>query len=253
MVGLYEDKENKIRNGTFYLVYPNNKFQTIGKYVHNKKEGVWLDYYSDGSMKDSMNYQDGHQVGISLSWYGNGAGEDSMNVEENGNGVYVSWFDNGQPSSAGRYTAFTSRHGKWQYFHKNGKLSAIELYDHDTLKSKQYFDETGNYLPDTTSHDRDAEFPGGDKAWSKYLSKELYFPSNLELSNSDFAVVVISGIINEEGKVLEAEVTVPFQTRFDEIALDAVKKSPNWLPAIEHNRKVRYRFRQAVSFSQSFQ
>jgi hypothetical protein len=252
MVGLFEDKETTIRNGTFYWVYPDNKFKTIGRYVHNKKEGLWLDYYSDGSLEDSTVYHDDHPIGVSLSWYQNGFAKDSMNMNENGNGVFVSWFDNGLPSSAGRIIDFNKHHGQWQYFHKNGKVSAIEVYDQDTLKAKQNFDESGNQT-DTTNRDREARFPGGEKAWSKYLSGQLKFPSNMELLNSEQAVVVVSATINEEGKVIAAEVTVPFHPVFDEIALNAVKKSPPWLPAIEHNRKVYYHLTEAVTFEQSFQ
>jgi antitoxin component YwqK of YwqJK toxin-antitoxin module len=251
MLGLYEDKENKIKNGTFYWLYPNGAFKQVGKYIHNKKVGVWLGFYDTGVMADSSNYIDGNPSGISLSWYRDGTAKDSLNVNENGLGVYISWFDNGQPSSAGRYIEFNKQHGRWQYFHKNGKISAVELYDRGVLKDKQYFDESGSSM-DTAFHDKSAEFPGGDKAWYKFLSKNLHFPSNTELANSHFAFVVISGIINEEGKVIQVEVSVPFDTEFDAIALKAVKNSPSWLPAINHNRKVYHYFNQCVMFSQSF-
>lgn len=47
MSGLYEDKEATIRNGTFYWFYSNGTTKSVGKYIHNKKEGLWLDYYQD--------------------------------------------------------------------------------------------------------------------------------------------------------------------------------------------------------------
>src|SRR5947199_7863837 len=101
-------------------------------------------------------------------------------MDPNGNGVYVSWFDNGSPSSAGRYVEFNKQQGKWRYFHKNGKLSSLEIYDHGVLKDKNYFDEDGNPITDTTSSDRNVQFAGGEKAWHKYLSQNLYFPSGYE-------------------------------------------------------------------------
>jgi antitoxin component YwqK of YwqJK toxin-antitoxin module len=251
MLGLYKDKENKIKNGTFYWLYPSGVFKQVGKYTDNMKEGIWMSFYDNGVMADSANYKNGFPLGISLSWYRDGTMRDSLNVNESGNGVYVSWFDNGQPSSAGRYIEFDKQHGRWQYFHKNGKISSVELYDRGMLKGKQYFDEGGRSI-DTTSNDKVAEFPDGNKGWQKYLSKNLHFPPNTEIANSHFAFVVISGIINEEGKVAHAEVSVPFNSEFDEIALKAVKNSPAWLPAISHNRKVYYYFSQSVMFSQSY-
>jgi len=103
---------------------------------------LWLDYYQDGSLKDSLNYKDGHFSGISLSWYKNGMIRDSSSIDESGKGLYFSWFDNGNPSSAGKYVEFDKRQGKWQYFHKNGQLSSLETYDQDNLVDKKYFAKT---------------------------------------------------------------------------------------------------------------
>ena len=163
MAGLYEDKESTIRNGIFYWFYPNGTLKAVGKYIHNKKTGLWLDYFQDKSLKDSLNFKDGNSTGISLGWYNTGAARDSLNIDSNGNGVYVSWFDSGNPSSAGKYAEFYKQ-GKWQYFHKDGKLSALEIYDHNVLKDKNYFDEGGNPMSDTTSKDRDVQFAGERKS-----------------------------------------------------------------------------------------
>lgn len=249
MSGLFEDKENNIKNGIFYWFFPDGKIKTIGKYTHNLKDGTWLQYYSNGSLEDSLNYEKGNRRGISISWYLDGKIKDSFNNNENGNGIGVSWFDNGQPSSAGRYINFNNQHGRWNYYHKNGKISAVELYDNGILKDHQYFDEKG-ILSDTSLYNSEAEFPGGTKGWHKYLSAKLYFPGNLNFKNSYTAGIVITGIINEDGQVLNAEVSVPLHPEFDKIALNAVNKSPKWIPAISHNRRVYFYFRQLVTFTQ---
>jgi antitoxin component YwqK of YwqJK toxin-antitoxin module len=249
MSGLYEDKENNIKNGTFYWYFPDGNIKTTGKYVHNIKEGTWLQFYSNGSLQDSFNYKNGYLNGISLSWYRNGSAKDSFNINENGSGVHVAWFDNGQPSSAGRYINFNNQQGRWNYYHKNGNISAVELYVNGILKDKQYFNETGT-LADTSLQDGEATYPGGSKEWSKYLSSQLYFPRNLTFKNSYTAGIVITGLINEDGHVLDVEVSVPLHPEFDKIALKAIKKSPKWIPAVSHNRKVYYYFRQLVKFTQ---
>lgn len=252
MVGLYEDKENTIANGTFYYFYPNGTLKSSGRYNHNKKTDLWLTYFQDKSLKDSLNYKDGNLIGISLSWYSNGYIRDSVNVDQKGNGVYVSWFDDGNPSSAGKYVDFGKKHGKWQYFHKNNQLSCYEIYDRDELKDKKYFDENGKPLNDTTSHNSEAYFPGGNKGWSKYLAKNLFFPSNYEIQNNSQIIVVVSGTVTDEGKIIDIEVSVPVAAAFDKIALDALRKSPNWIPAVLNNRKVYSSFSQSVIFSQSY-
>lgn len=251
MAGLYEDQENTISNGTFYWFYANGAIKSVGRYVHNKREGIWLSFFQDRSLKDSSIYKDGNLI-RSLGWYSNGYPRDSLNIDAKGNGVYVSWFDNGNPSSAGMYVDFNKYHGTWQYFHKNGKVSSAEVYDHNVLKDKHYFDESGNPMSDTTSRDREAYFPGGNKAWSKYMSKNLHFPANYEIHNNHQIINVVTGTITDEGKVIDIEDNVPVAEAFDKLALDALKNSPNWMPAISHNRKVYDTFSQSVNFSQSY-
>jgi hypothetical protein len=167
-----------------------------------------------------------------------------------GSGVGIRWFDNGSVSSAGLYASDRKANGKWQFFHKNGKPAAIEIYNDGALVNKQYFDENGNNIPDTANKDHIAEFPGGNNAWLKYLQKHLYFPDQYQIKNSDHAVVVVTFTVDEDGNVIEAEASTPFYPAFDRIAENVVRKSPKWLPAINHNRRVKDRFTQAVIFQQ---
>jgi hypothetical protein len=57
-------------------------------------------------------------------------------------------------------------------------------------------------------------------------------------------------MIDEEGKVQNLYVSIPFHPVFDKIALRMVQESPKWLPAISHNRTVSTWFTQPVSFVQ---
>ena len=250
MDGFYEDSACKVPSGPFHYWYPNRLPESIGLYRKGKKQGQWLSYYSSGMMRDSTVYnEDGRPMGIRQSWYRNGYPLDSAIYNPDGSGTGISWFDNGNPASGGRYAPGGKPVGKWQYFYRNGGTSAMETYDHEgKLMDKQYFDEKGAPLTDTTNKDRQAEFPGGLKAWGTYLSKALYFPDNYQFTNGDQAAVVIDAAIDEDGKVVDAEVATPFYPAFDKIALDAIQRSPRWKPAIEHNRPVRYSIRQPVIF-----
>ncbi len=103
-------------------------------------------------------------------------------------------------------------------------------------------------LTDTTCTDRKAQFEGGDVAWSKYLSEQIYFPSEYKIINADMAKVVVSFCINEEGEMENVFASTPFEKVFDSIAVKAIKKSPKWIPAISHNRRVKSTFSQVVNF-----
>ncbi|MGI8951919.1 MAG: energy transducer TonB [Chitinophagaceae bacterium] len=249
MDGTYEDSNCKIENGLFYFFYANGELQSAGKYVHGKKQGPWLSFHANKLMNDSTVYENGNPVGTSISWYANGIMSDSAQWNNDGSGVKVSWFENGSVSAAGRYSAGEKLNGKWQFFHKNGRLSSLETYKDSVLVDKEYYDEEGN-LTDTTNKDREATFPAGNKAWQQYLGKHLYFPSQYKIENADKAIVVVDAIIDEEGNVTNVQVSVPLYPAFDQIAVNAVSKSPKWLPAIQHNRRVQYFVRQPVAFAQ---
>lgn len=253
MVGLYEDKACTQKNGVFRFYYPNGSIKSYGAYDHNKKKALHVDFFNDGSVKDSAFYAEGHKTGTSAGWYQNGNPEYALTLDENGNGTYTSWFDNGQPSAAGRYKNFTQKNGRWQFFHKTGKVSAVELYDSGVLRSSQFFTEEGSPETDTSHIVQSYSFPGGNKAWSKFISDNLYFPSNLDIKNGYRAVLLISATINEEGKVVDIEVDLPLHPQLDKIAIAALQKSPKWNPAKEHNRRIPARFTQIVSFERSYE
>ncbi len=252
MKGLYADKENTIRNGIFNWYYAYSGLKTHGEYINNKKEGTWYDFFENGEMEDSLNYKNDLPIGISLSRYQNGYQKDSLNMDENGNGTYVKWFDNGAPSEAGRYIDFDKKIGKWQYFNKNGNLSEDEVYDNGVLQSRNDYNQDGTINSDTASRDHEAFFPGGDKAWKKYLNANLRFPNNLELRNSNSVTVVVLATIDEDGNIIDVEIPVPFQKDFDNITMDVFKNSPKWIPAVEHNRKVYSTARLAVEYNQNY-
>lgn len=250
MLGKYNDLECKIANGYFYYFHSNGILQSTGEYVNGKKNGLWLRFHSNGFMNDSTVYSNGNISGTSLSWHPNGFISDSTIQNEDGSGLHVSWFENGSPSLVGLYSAGRKQNGKWKYYHNNGEISSIEIFNEGILIDKIYFDEKGKKETDTTSKDRDAIFPGGYTAWTEYLYKNTYFPDRYKIINSDKAVVVVSFAVNEEGRVVDVFVSTPFYPEFDKIAERAILRSPKWKPAINHNRKVKFWMRQPVTFSQ---
>lgn len=251
MQGSYTDTSCKLAHGDFVFYHASGFPESKGRYVNGKREGLWLRYSPNGFMQDSTTYLHGKPIGTSLSWHSNGYMSDSAVYNSDGSGVAVSWFDNGSVAAAGRYGPDFKKTGKWQFFYRNGMVSALETYNADTITAKQYFDEKGQPLADTTSKDRVATFAGGDKAWMKFMLKQLYFPEQYKFTNADKLVVVVDATIDEEGNVTDIDVSSPLHPAFDQIAVNMMKKSPKWIPAIAHNRTVKYRVRQAVFFEQT--
>jgi len=246
MSGLYSDESLKIRNGMFTYVYANGRLSSKGRYVNNKRQGLWLYYHNNGMMSDSTVYENGEVTGTSMGWHDNGYPQDSI-VVVGEVATEAHWFDNGNVSSAG-HSVKGKRVGPWKFFHKNGRLAAQETFEADKIVSAQYFDEDG--AEEKPIKSRDAEFKGGSDAWKKFLDKNLYFPDQYRLTNSDRVTVVIVAAIDEDGKVGEVYVDIPFDPRFDNIAVNVMKKSPPWVPAISHNRRVKFYVRQPITFVQ---
>jgi antitoxin component YwqK of YwqJK toxin-antitoxin module len=251
MEGNYKDSACKIAQGIFNRYHPNGFLSSTGNYDDNKKEGTWLSYHDNGMMKDSAFYKEGQVLGESHSWYASGFSEDSSVTNIDGSGVTVVWFDNGKISYAGNYAAGHKPTGKWQYFHHNGQPSAMEIYDNGALIDKQYFNEKGVEEADTTNKDSESTYPGGIEAWINYLKKKLYWPKGLQLANSNQVTIVVDWMVDDDGKVKNVKVITPVHPEFDNIALNIISRSPKWIPAISHNRKVKAYRRQPLTFAQT--
>jgi TonB family protein len=249
MSGWYLDSACKKGHGKFTYYYSNGRPSSIGQQVNGKKEGTWYEFHNNGMMADSAFYVNDQPSGMTLSWYPSGYPSDSAFFDAAGNGTAVSWFDNGNPSSAGRYVDWKKQNGKWKYFHRNGQVSAIEIYDNGKLMEKQYFNEEGQPM-DTTNRDQKATPQGGSAGWMAYISRQVVWPRGLQFTNTNKATVEITAWIDEEGNVLNAYVSKPLHREFDDIALSAMKRSPKWQPAISHNRKVGYEITQPITFEQ---
>jgi outer membrane biosynthesis protein TonB len=80
--------------------------------------------------------------------------------------------------------------------------------------------------------------------------KTIIFSQAIQIVNADKAVVVVTFVVTGDGKVTDVNVKTPFEPEIDKIAVNAIRKSPNWEPAIEHNRTVKSYHQQTVTFTQ---
>lgn len=249
MSALFEDSGCKIYNGWSKFYYANGYLESIGRRIHNKNEGVCLSFHSNGMMSDSAEFHDGIPTGLHLRWNRNGVLSDSIAHVNDSMDVHIGWFDNGSIAFAG-YTLRGKPTGKWQYFRSDGSLSAFQVYKNGVRQAAQYLNEKHEELSGTSHVNLSANFKGGNAAWQRYLYQQLNWPDGYQFKNGTMAVVVVDLTIDENGKVIDVEVAVPFHPVFDKMALDVVKQSPPWQPAMEFNRRVPSRFRQPVIFRQ---
>lgn len=250
MEGLFEDEACTIQNGEARYYYPNGRLQSAGRRINGRREGICISYHSNGMMYDSAYWHDDLPQGIRYRWHRNGYLADSLHYHGDGTRTEVTWWDNGALASAG-IVRNEQLQGKWKFWHPNGQLAAEEVYDNGKVISKTYYNEDGSPHPDTATASREAVFAkGGMDGWRRYLENKVNWPVRYKLENTNTVTVGVQFCVNEEGKVVEVEMAVPFDPVFDEEAMEIIRKSPPWLPGLWHNIRVKAWRRQPLTFQQ---
>lgn len=95
----------------------------------------------------------------------------------------------------------------------------------------------------------EAKFPGGLDAWKDYLERNLR--TEVPVENGAPAgqyTVIVSFLVDENGNVsdIKAENDPGYGTAAE--ATRVIKKSKQWIPAIQNGRNVEYRQRQSITF-----
>lgn len=95
----------------------------------------------------------------------------------------------------------------------------------------------------------EAQFPGGEKAWFKYIIKII--EKNVDLIHDDRksnGTCVIQFIVNKDGSISNVEALTLEKSVLAAVAIDAIKKGPRWIPAIQFGKPVKAYRRQPVTF-----
>ena len=248
MIASYADEAEQIPHGVYATFYPDGSLRERATFNNGKRNGLYVSFYPDGMMNDSVMYNNNDPVGIAKAWHSNGYISDSTSYQRNGLAVSVEWFDNGNPSAAGRFM-HGKPEGKWQYFHANGNLAKTVTYVNGEETAVIFYNSSGEK---TDEFDRDTEpyFGKSVNDWTKYVNKKLFWPNGVQFKDDVSATVEVTFTVNYDGTVKDAFVSLPLHPEFDRVALDIIKRSNQWHAGIEHNRVVQKRFRQRMTFSQ---
>lgn len=246
---MYADQDCKVAEGFHYSFYPDKKLERKGLYRNNEKSGDWIGIFHNGMLSDSAFYVDGKPAGYAMSWYKNGFPRDSTVYAEDGRATEYAWFNDGAVSSGGRWNAMHHRTGKWQFFHHNGNVSAVEIYDDGNLVERKYFSENGEPMKDTTDRCTSASFPGGVSAWSRFIADYLRPDLSSPMIRKETDRVMVEFMVQPDGTVKDVELLTPHQDESDWKVLQMMKRSPKWKPGIDHNRKMNELMKQSITIS----
>lgn len=95
--------------------------------------------------------------------------------------------------------------------------------------------------------DKMPEFPGGQVALVKYLSKNIKYPSQSKKDKIK-GKVVVSFIINKLGKVTQAKIVKSLNDECDKEALRVISNMPDWIPGEKEGKKVDVLFSLPINF-----
>ena len=90
-------------------------------------------------------------------------------------------------------------------------------------------------------------FPGGDEAYSVYLNENVVYPTEALAQNLS-GKVYVGFVVDEQGRICDAEVVKGCGHGFDEEALRVIRLMPWWTPARNDGKPVRVARTLRVSF-----
>jgi TonB family protein len=98
-----------------------------------------------------------------------------------------------------------------------------------------------------TRVDKMPEFPGGQVALVKFLSKNIKYPEKFKKEKINGRVFV-SFVIDKTGKVIKAKIEKSLNELCDAEALRVINKMPDWIPGEKNGEKVAVQFGLPVNF-----
>lgn len=199
----FTDSSLQVSDGLFSSYYSGGKKESEGNYTKGRQDGWWTKWDTTGNVTDSILYVNGDiTTSTSYAYYPN----------------HKIWFVqiNG-PNHKGRQIFYNSA----------GAVTKVDT----TIVSD---DEDRVF----TKTEVDASFPGGDGAWVKYISRSIAAAAD-EFTNKDYGTCHIRFIVGKDGKVTDVEALDMKGSTLAKIAVNAIQKGPDWIPAQQNGRNVK--------------
>lgn len=141
----------------------------------------------------------------------------------------------------------------------------IEVDDQDILSSDDSQDaaQVQTYVPPAVVEEEEEStnqiftivedmpiFPGGEKderALEKWIVKNTRYPP-IAAENGTQGRVVVTFVVNQEGKVVDAQVVRGVDPSLDKEALRVINSQPKWTPGKQRGKPVKVKFTATVTF-----
>ena len=100
-----------------------------------------------------------------------------------------------------------------------------------------------------TKTEKEAEFPGGLKAWAKFLGDNINAQTAVDNgAPAGSYSVIIKFIVTKDGSVTGIQAETKFGYKMETAVMKAISLSPKWKPAIQNGKPVSAYRRQPITF-----
>jgi TonB family protein len=218
----------------------NGRILSKGEYLKGNRTGSWVFYDDSGSMTDKSNYLDGKLDGEELRWY-----KDtliSIGHYESGekDGHWKTWYRNRKMNQTGGYN-IGKRQGEWKFYFKSGNLAALEEYVDGEAMNVNWFSETGESVEPIAPYELSPKFPGDEYGMALHIQETFEYPG-LARELGEQGTVWVEFKIYPDGAIRDVKVVVSVSSSIDTEVLRVIELMPNWIPGLDHNRKMPIRF-----------
>jgi antitoxin component YwqK of YwqJK toxin-antitoxin module len=124
-----------------------------GNFKDNLKQGLWIQYFPAGTIKNKVTFKDNRPEGYTISFFENGkTQEEGIWKNNRWVGDYKLCYENGVVQHQFHFTDNGKRDGNQKYFYPNGQVmidgswtggkqagATTEYYDDGTVKAKENF------------------------------------------------------------------------------------------------------------------
>lgn len=213
----YTDSSLQVSDGFFKSYNTNASKEWEGNYSKGKEDGLWQRWDSVGHMIDSSVYNNGEKITeVHIGYYKNDVLDSFIVNNIKTDRLQKTFYD-----SSGKVVSevsFTGQNG-FEKVYRNGIIErADSVFTRDEIE---------------------ASFPGGDRAWAKYIIKELERNSDELTKDTNYGTCLVKFIVDIDGKVANVAATTMQGTKLAEIAIHAIRYGPQWKPATQYGRLVK--------------
>jgi len=235
MKGAFSDEGLSIKHGVFEYYNSKGVLKKKGKYINEKRTGIWVTYDKNGLLTSKSNYIDDKLTGEQLKWYKDtliSSGQYELGEKI---GYWQSWHKNRNINCKGSYVK-GNRDGEWKFYFESGNLAAIEKYENGDATSVLWYSETGEYVAPIKPYELKPQFIGGLQGISYYIQNTFEYPE-LAREMGEQGTVWVEFTVRIDGVIENIKVVSGVSYSLDAEALRVIKLMPNWTPWLDHNRK----------------